>query len=74
MKKWNWKKIFDRVWSIVMIILNTAYGISMTACAFSCIADSWFGKENWQSMLLSVAIMATVNALNILTRKMFKDW
>ena len=68
------KKIFDRVWSTAMIILNTAFGIFLTAAAFAAVGDDYFCKYHWQGILVGIVAMVAVNISNWWIRKMFKNY
>ena len=68
------RKLFDRVWSTVMIVVNTAFGILLAAAGFAAVGDEYFCKYHWTGILVGILTLVAVNAINWYTRRMFKNY
>ena len=66
------KKVFDRIWKTVMIIVNTAFNFLSIALAFCTLINGRL--EDCDGWLMGIIIIAAVNILNYVTRRYFKNY
>jgi len=69
------KRIFDRIWSTAIIVLNTVYGIFVSLFAFyEFMTDPYNAEKYLMGFMASIIAIATVNIINFVTRKLIKNY
>lgn len=68
------KKVFDRIWSTFIIVINTVYGLLITFLGFSILMDRYTAQDMWFGMIMSTVAIIIVNVINYWTRKLLREY